>query len=183
MIKKYIRKKVQQVLKAANIKGVGQDVFCRRSFNASEEELPLILVYANQNIKEPFDSSPKSYKNMYEIVIEVMTAHDSDEELCDEMDDLEYEVEQAIENDPILRGWQPLHKDGQYLEETIAGGTQYDSQGNGSSPMGAVRMNFVSVFIEDPSNKKAIDDFLGVDIEWNIGDHGTNKAIDKVDII
>ena len=183
MIRKYLRKRVQKVLSDnPKLKQVISKVVCRRSVASDDNELPIILVYNNQEPSERFDEAPKSYKKFSEFVIEIITSHDTEEELCDELDDLCELVEEAIESDPILRGFEPFTKNGDKFEDIIHSNIEFDDQGEGSSPIGAARMTFTSMYIKDAFNRIAIKDFIGVDIEWNIGNHGDNKATDSVEL-
>lgn len=180
MKRKSLRKKVQSVLKAANIAGIGQDVYCRKSTNHEESQLPFICIYPNDETAQRYDEAPKRYKRNYEIVIEVISTHDSDELLCDELDDLADAIEKTIESSRSLQGWDPYDDLGNQVEDCEATSVNYDIQADGSNPMGAVRLTYSINYIDEPDKPTVTDDFVTVETEWKIGDHGENKAVDKV---
>lgn len=182
MKRKFIRKKIQEVLKGANIGDVGDDVFCRRSTNTEEDELPLINIYTGSEGAERFDEAPKRYKRSLEVTCEIITSENTDEILCDSLDDLSFWTEQAIENDPVLQGWEAYDKEGNCIEDTEVVSVQYDNEGNGNQPIGSCRVTFIISYIEAPITKKVLAPFTGLDTKWEIGDHGTNQAEDKVDL-
>ena len=182
MKRKLIRKKIQQVLKAAKIPDVGEDVFCRKSSSHDDNDLPYICIYPNTENAQRFDEAPKRYKRSFEVVIECITSHDNDELLCDELDDLSYHVEAAIESDEILQGFKDYDKEGGCLEDTEITSVQYDSQADGSAPMGAVRLTYSITYIDKPVTQKVFNTLNTVESEWEIGDHGDNKAVDQVTI-
>jgi hypothetical protein len=182
MKRKYLRKKIQEVLKAAKIPGVDQDVFCRKSSSHDDGELPYICIYSNTENAQRFDESPKRYKRSLEIVIECITAHDTDELLCDEMDELSYHIETAIESDDVLQGFKDFDKEGHCVEDTEITSVQYDSQADGSSPMGAVRLTYSITYVDKPVTQKVHNTLNTVETQWEIGDHEENKAIDLITI-
>lgn len=181
MIRKYIRKKVQQVLKDANIQGVEQDVFCRKSSPHDDNELPYICIYGNTESANRFDEAPKRYLRSFEIVIEAITTHDDDEKLSDELDDLSYAIELALESDKVLQGLE-ADVNGQCYEDTEITSVQYDTQADGSGPIGAVRLTYAISYVASPYTESIPDVFGKVESEWKIGDHGDNKAVDEFDI-
>jgi len=183
MIRKLLRKRVQQVLKDANITDVGSDVFTRRSYQSDEQLLPIILIYPNTENAERFDESPKRYKRDYQITIEIQTTHDNDELLADELDDLASSVEYAIENDSILQGYDPYDAENDmHVEDTEVLSIEYDQEGVGSSPVGTCRIVFNISYIHDAYYQRENDPFNGLDTKWDIGDHGENQAADKIDL-
>lgn len=182
MKRKFLRKRIQEVLKAAKIPGVDQDVFCRKSSSHDDNELPYIIIYPNTENAQRFDEAPKRYKRSLEIVVECITTHDSDQLLCDELDELSYHIEEAIESDEILQGFKAYDKSGQCVEDTEVTSIQYDSQADGSSPLGAVRLTYSITYIDKPVTQKVFNTFNTVESEWKIGDHGENKAVDQTEI-
>lgn len=182
MIRKLIRKKVQEVLKAAKIPNVGDDVFCRKSSNHDDGDLPYIIIYPNNESAQRFDEAPKRYKRFFDVVVEIITTHDTDDELCDELDDLSYHVEAAIESDETLQGMKAYSTAGKCFEDTEITSVQYDIQADGSSPIGAVRMTYSVSYVDQPYTQKIHNDLLTVENEWKVGDHGDNKAIDTITI-
>jgi hypothetical protein len=184
MKRKYLRKRVQEVLKAAKIEGIGEDIYCRKSTSHDDNMLPFINIYPNSESASRYDEAPKRYKKFYDVTIEVITRHDTDDLLCDALDDLAYDIEQAIEGDNVLQGLagESYDREGNCVEDTEQTSVQYDMQSDGSSPVGAVKLNYMISYVDQPSNKIARTPFSGVDIEYKIGDHGENKAIDNVEL-
>lgn len=182
MKRKSIRKRIQEVLKAANIEGVEKDVFTRKSTQHDDGDLPYINIYPNTEGAERFDEAPKRYQRNFQITCEIVSVHDNDELLADELDDISDAVEQAIENDPVLQGWEPFDKEGHCIEDTEVLNVQYDQEGNGGNPMGSCRVTFMVSYIHLATTKKVLAPFKGIDTKWKIGDHLDNQAEDKVDL-
>lgn len=179
MIRKFIRKKILEVLKGAKIQEVGDDVFSRKTSNHDDGSLPYIIVYPNSEAADRFDEAPKRYKRSFDVVIEYISSHDSDDLLSDELDDASYQIEAAIESNKILQGLEDLFP-GQCLEDTEITNVQYDMQSEGSSPIGAVRMTYSITYIDRPYTEKLYNTLSKVETEWKIGEHLSNKAIDSV---
>ena len=182
MRRKLIRKRVQQVLKDANIPMVEDDVFCRKSVSHDDDELPYINIYPNSENVDRFDEAPKRYRRDFQITCEIVTTHDNDCLLADELDDIANYVEDAIENDSILQGYDPYDDDGSHIEDTEAISVQYDQEGNGSSPGGSVRLTFNVSYVHNPVSKRVLSPFNGLDTKWKIGDHKENRAEDKLNL-
>lgn len=181
MIRKFIRKRIQEQLKAAKITGVDQDVFSRKSTVHDDQGLPIINIYPNTESVQRFDEAPKRYKRSLDVVIEAVTTHDTDSELADELDFLSYEIEKAIESDKILQGINGS-PEGYYFEDTELTSIQYDTQGDGSSPFGAVRLSYSVSYVDRPYTEIIYNNFETVDSQWEIGDHGDNKAQEQFEI-
>lgn len=182
MKRKLLRKKVQEVLKSAKIEGIGDDVFCRKSTPHEAQELPYIIIYSNNESTERLDESPKSYIRNLELVVEVITSHDTDELLCDELDDLVSSIETALELDPVLQGFSSYYENYK-VEDFVASSVRFDQDGGGSSPIGSASIVFNISYYDDPyASKIARSPFSGVETKWNIGDHGDNNAEDSVDL-
>lgn len=161
---------------------VEQDVFCRKTSQHDDGRLPLIAIYPNSESVNRFDEAPKRYKRFYDVVVEIITKHDTDEELCDELDDLSYYVESAIESDKILQGIEQHSDLSVCFEDTELTSVNYDMQPEGSSPIGMVRMTYTVSYIDRPYTEPIPDDFEKVESKWEIGDDGDNQAVDNFDI-
>ena len=171
MDRKYLRKKIQQLLKDANIPGVGQDVFSMRSIPTGVDSLPLILLYPKNETLDRFDEAPKRYRRSLDMIIEIQTVHDDDELLTDEMDDLAAKVEQVIEDDIVIEA------DVEHIElKTVA----YDTEGDGQSPIGAVKMTYEIEYITEPRSEVAHPDFNQADAVWNANGHPDDSTKDTI---
>lgn len=141
MDRKYLRKKVAQVLKDAKIPHIDQDVFTQRSIPTNIDTLPVALVYTKTLIADRLDESPKRYVKDLDVIIEVITQNDNDECLADELDDLSLLAEKAIE-DSI-----ELEKCTEYvnLKSVIN-----DTEGDGQSPIGSSILTFTIGYVTEP---------------------------------
>lgn len=183
MIRKFIRERVQEVLKAAKIPEVNQDVFCRKSTQHDDGGLPIICIYPNTETVSRFDEAPKRYKRFYDVTIEAISTHETDQDLCDELDMLSYAIESAIESDDVLQGILPYDKQSNLcFEDTELTSVNYDMQSDGSSPIGLVRLTYSVSYIDRPFTRKIYNSFDKLESKWEIGNHGDNQAIDNLDI-
>lgn len=180
MMRKSIRQRIQLVLKNANTLAKS-NVFCRKSTPHNGESLPYILIYPNQENVETHDMSPKRYKKQFIVSLELVCTHDDDAKLCDEMDALSEQVEVAIESDYQLQGWEDIELE-RRVENTQLISVQMDAQGDGSNPSGAVLISYMITYLDDVVVRVPDDEFINVDIGYEIGDHGDNKVTDNVDI-
>lgn len=149
MDRKYLRKKVVQVLKDAKIPYIDQDVFSQRSVPSNIDSLPVALVYTKTMQADRFDESPKRYLKDLDVMIEVVTQNDDDECLADEMDDLSILVENAIE-DSI-----ELEKCTEYINlKTVIN----DTEGDGQSPTGSSILTFTIGYVTEPRTAWVLPD-------------------------
>lgn len=171
MDRKYLRKKIQDLLKAGNIEGIGKDVFSMRSIPSSIEELPVILLYPkNENISR-FDESPKRYIRSLNIIIEVITTDDNDEILSDELDRLSADVEKIIEKDTEIESC---------VESIELQSVIYDTEGDGQSPVGSATLTYQIDYITEPREEGPLADFNTAGAEWHANDHIDNDTNDTI---
>lgn len=182
MKRKFIRERIREVLKSANIDAIGEDIFFRKSTPHDEGNLPYINIYPNNESVERFDEAPKRYTRNFQITCELISTHNTDTLLADELDNISGEIENAIENDEIMQGWRPYNNNGDCIEDTEVISVQYDGEGNGSNPVGSCRVTFNISYIDAPITKKVLSPFKGVDTKWEIGDHEENRAEDSIDL-
>lgn len=171
MNRKSLRKKVIEVLKAANNDLFGQDVFDQRSVPTNIELLPVILVYSKNTSVERFDESPKRYMESVDITMECVTQHDDDSLLADELDDLAAAVEKIIE-------------DNYYLEENCESinlkSIIVDTEGTGQSPIGSAKVTYTFEIVNEPRQDVIHDDLKTLDNNWQINDNENNDAKDRL---
>jgi len=145
MDRKSLRKKVIEVLKGAKINKIGDDIFSARSVGSQHENLPLILVYTKGESVDRFDESPKSYERDFGISLEIITTHDTDEQLADEMDDLsqlvEDVMERSIQSDDLFK----------MVNDYDLTNVAYDTEGDGESPIGKVQLDYNFNYTTDES--------------------------------
>lgn len=171
MDRKYLRKKIQDLLKAGNIEGVGKDVFSMRSISSDIEELPIILIYPkNENISR-FDESPKRYLRTLTIIIEVISTDNNDEILSDELDRLSSDVENVIEKDLEIESC---------VENIELQSVIYDTEGDGQSPVGSATLTYQVDYITEPREDGPLSDFNTAGAEWHANDHSDNDTNDEI---
>lgn len=173
MDRKYLRKKIQDLLKAANIEGLGTDIFSMRSIPSNIENLPIALIYPNTETITRFDEAPKRYMRSLNVVIEVITLDDNDECLADDMDRLASDVEKAIEDDIEISGC---------VESIELQSVNYTTVGEGQSPVGSVIMSYQIEYITEPRSKFTHPDFNTGDVTWHANDHLDDDTKDSIDL-
>jgi hypothetical protein len=171
MNRKSLRKKVVEILQAANIPGVEQDVFPNRSIPSNIDRLPVILVYSKNAPVERRDESPKSYIINQDIVIECITQNSDDEKLSDELDDLSDAVIKAIEDDFFLE---------ENCEEVSLTSLITDTEGEGQSPAGSTKVTFTMAINYYPRLDIVHDDLKELDNNFKINDNQNNDAKSRV---
>lgn len=173
MDRKYLRKKIQDLLKRSNIEGIGKDVFSMQSVPSNIEALPIVLVYPkNENISR-FDEAPKRYLRTLNIMIEVILTDDDDECLTDGLDDLSSEVEKAIEQDTEIESC---------VESIELQSVTYDTASEGQSPVGSAVLNYQIDYITEPRDDFSHPDFNTADVTWNANDHTDPDTKDNIDL-
>lgn len=169
MNRKSLRKKIVEVLKAANNPLFGQDVLEQRSVPTDIESLPVILIYSKSTSVDRFDESPKRYLESVDITMECITQHDDDSLLADELDDLAAAVEKIIE-------------DNYYLEENCEfinlKSVMSDTEGDGQSPIGSMRLTYTFGIINEPRQDVVHADLNTLDNNWQMNDNLNNDAKD-----
>lgn len=173
MDRKYLRKKIQEVLKAANIEGIGEDVLSMRSIPSNIEELPLALIYTKNETINRFDESPKRYMRNLDVMIEIFVTDNDDECLADSMDDLSRAVEKAIENDREVESC---------VESIELQSVIYDTAGDGQSPLGSAVLTYQVEYITEPKDKYSHSDFNHADVTWNANGHTDNDTKDSIEL-
>ena len=176
MNRKYLRKKVVQVLKDAKIPNIDQDVFSQRSVPSDVDSLPVVLVYTKTMQADRLDESPKRYIKDLDVMIEVVTQHDTDECLADEMDDLSMLVEKAIE-DSI-----DLEKCTEYVNlKTVIN----DTEGDGQSPIGSSVLTFTIGYVTEPRTDWVLPDLKTINTTYNMNgnEDGAQDILTGLDTI
>lgn len=173
MDRKYLRKKIQEVLKDANIESIGSDVFSMRSIPSSIEELPIVLIYTKNESINRFDEAPKRYMRSLNVLIEVIVTDGNDECLSDRLDELSSLVEQAIEKDNTIE----VQVETIELQSVV-----YDTEGDGQSPVGSASLNYVVEYITEPRGESLLPEFETADVTWNANQHIDPDTKDLIDI-
>ena len=171
MDRKYLRKKIVQVLKDANIVGIGQDVFSQRSVPSDVDSLPIALVYTKTLNADRFDEAPKRYLKDLGVIIEIVTKHDDDEQLADEMDDLSLLVENAIELSESLE----LEVDDVELKSVIN-----RTESDGQSPIGSSILTFIISYITEPREDQTLDDLKTIRTTWQMNGNEDKESVDEI---
>lgn len=171
MDRKYLRKKIVQVLKDAKIQLIDQDVFSQRSVPSSIDSLPVALVYVKTMSADRLDESPKRYIKNLDVTIEVVTQHDNDECLADEMDDLSLAVEKAID-DSI-----DLEKCTEFVNlKTVLN----DTEGDGQSPTGSSILTFTIGYVTEPRTDWVLPDLKTIDTNYNFNGNDNKNTQDTL---
>ena len=171
--RKEIRKTVESVLKRAKIPQVDQDIFSQRSIPTEHETLPIILLYPKTENIDRNDHSPKSYQRVLAMEIEVQTTADNDSILADELDDLAQYVEDAMESSKELI---------ELLNELDLKSVVYDTESDGSSPIGSVRLSYdLEYFTDESRDSDDLVPFKCMNTEYDLDTE--DNEIDAEDLI
>lgn len=158
--RKKIRKTVERILKAAKIPLVGNDVFSQRSIPTDHDELPVILIYPRTENVERNDESPKSYQRNLSLEIEIQTTANDDSQLADELDDLSQCVEDVIEGSKELAD---------LVNDLDLKSTLYDTDSEGSSPIGSVRLNYdLEYYTDEARDDEDLVPFKRAHTDWHL---------------
>lgn len=171
MDRKFLRKKVAQVLKDAKIPNIDQDVFCQRSVPSSIDSLPVALVYTKTLAAERLDESPKRYIKDLDVMIEVVTQHNDDEELADELDDLSIAVENAIEDSIELEACTEYAN----LKSVVN-----DTESEGQSPTGSSIVTFTIGYVTEPRTNWVLPDLKTISTSYKMNGNENDDAKDTL---
>lgn len=161
MDRKSLRKKVMSLLKGAAIGDIGEDVFSQRSIPTDVHSLPVALVYIQDVSVDRLDEAPKRYLENAQVVIEVVTKHNDDEQLADEMDDLSALVELAMEGDLELE---------KELNSMNLVSIFNQTEGDGQSPIGSSKLTYMCEYVREPRPEPVLDDLETIHTEYKIND-------------
>ncbi len=173
MDRKYLRKKVIEVLKAKKISGINQDVYPNRSVPTDVHNLPIALVYTKNLTSTRFDEAPKRYFKELQVIIEVVTVHDDDCQLSDELDDLSLAIEDALEDSVELE---------ECVEYINLNNVIYDTESDGQSPVGSVKIGYSIGFVTEPRIDKIYPDFKQINTTWQANGNTDGDAQDQIDM-
>jgi len=181
--RKRIRKKIVEVLKAADIPGVGEDVFSQTSIDSDTDELPVINVYILSEPVSRNDQTPKTYQRNLSIQLEIQTTHDNDELLMDELDDLSQLVENALEGTNELYDMKDATNTEDLINDYDLANTAYETEGNGSSPIGSVKINYNFEYYTNEDRAPVLDEFDRFETQYNANGNtdGDAKEISELD--
>jgi len=169
-VKKFIRKRVQEVLKGANIDCIGEDVFCCRSIPSEIDALPVVLIYPQSSPSDIFSQAPKSYRHSYNLVIEIINQGDDDEDMQNEIDDISEKIIDALEADKELES---------ELEYMTLNDSIYAHEAGGESPVFSERILYTFEYIRDARRQKNLPDLkrVGTTYKMNGNENGDNDLI------
>ena len=89
-----IKNKIKELLLGKTI--ADQNVIVRNPFLVSPDQFPLILIYSDEETKEIFNVSPKTYKRKLMLSVELIIGRSKDKNIDDELDYFEQEVENIL---------------------------------------------------------------------------------------
>lgn len=172
MTRKSLRKKIVEILKAANNTMFGQNVFPNRSIPTNVDTLPVVLVYSRNAPVDVRDESPKSYIIQQDIVIECISQHDDDGKLSDEIDDISEAVIAIIEDSFELE---------ENCEHVTLSSIMMDTEGEGQSPIGSVRITYSIGLNFVPRQSLILDDLFELENNFKMNDNENNDAKDVIE--
>lgn len=169
MNRKSLRKKIVEILKAADNELFEDRVFPNRSIPTKNDTLPVILVYSKNAPVDRRDESPKSYLIRQDIIIECITQHDDDDKLSDELDDLSDAVIKIIEDDFFLE---------ENCESVSLSGLITDTEAEGESPIGSTKVTYTFALNYEPRQDLILDDLKELENNFMMNDNENNDAKD-----
>lgn len=180
--RKRIKHKIVEILKSADIPGIGQDVHAQRSIPTEQESLPVALVYIRSEPVTRENESPKVYQRTLNLDIEIQSTHDTDAELSDELDDLAQYVEDAMEGaDDLMNMVHIGTKDLKLINDFDLINTAYETESNGSSPDGSVRLTYNIEYYTDEDRPGVLNEFKRFETQYNINgnEDGDSKELNE----
>lgn len=178
--KNRIKKKVIQILKSKKIGDVGDRIFPRRSSPQESEDLPVINVYPSSESIERHNESPKEYRRVLQLELEIESTHDTDDLLSDELDCLAQEVEDAIEGTRDLYSMKDKNDNEGLINDYELLNIQYDTEGGGMSPLGSVRLTYNFEYYTNEDRTEILDDLKTIDNDWRANSNADGDAKDQI---
>lgn len=184
--RKTIRKKIVEILKAANL-SVGQRVFPNATIPPWEEELPVILVYPRSEPADEFAIAPRELKRDLDLAIEIiaagpelnpdtLTPKSGQKSLEDQLDDIAEEIECAMDMDETLGGT---------CDNSILTLTEFEYEPGGGQPIGSARMTYAvsynTMAPRDIDKQGGLVDFKTTNAKWT--DNDDQNTIEGEDTI
>jgi len=188
LTRKVIREKVKELL--AGRTTAGDQVFTNQATAAWYESLPAVLIYPRTEDIELFAVSPREYKRVLQLAIEVQAKTTKEKSAEDFLDEICHEIEYEMARDERLATKIVNEKEVALVDEMVLSGIEFDFEADGSSTIGAARMNFNVVYYEttpSPEQVQGLGDFQKVFADWKIGHHDSAPDVvvdaqDEVDI-
>jgi hypothetical protein len=174
--RKRIRHKIAEILKTADIPGVGQAVFSQKSIPSDHDELPAILIYQKSESVSRNDESPKVYQRNLSITIEIQSTHDDDLKLTDELDDIAQAVEDIIEGSDDLMDMTHADSKEKLLNDFDLTETQIDLDGSGSNPTGSARLTYNFEYYTNEDRPKILHDFKKMESTFSFNKNKDKKS-------
>jgi hypothetical protein len=178
--KNRIKKKVIQILKAKGIGDVDDRIFPRRSSPQESEDLPCINVYPSSESIERHNESPKEYRRVLQLELEIESTHDTDDLLSDELDALAQEVEDAMEGTDELYLMKDKNGNDGLINDYELLNIQYDTEGGGMSPLGSVRLTYNIEYYTNEDRPEILDDLKIIDNDWRANNNQDGDAKDQI---
>ena len=178
--KNRIKKKIIEILKNKNIGDVADRIFPRRSSPQESEDLPCINVYPSSEQIERHNESPKEYRRVLQLELEVESIHDTDALLSDELDALAQEVEDAIEGTKDLYSMKDKNGNERLINDYELLNIQYDTEGGGTSPLGSVRLTYNIEYYTNEDRTEILNDLNTIGNDWRANSNADGDAKDQI---
>tara|TARA_Y100000310_G_scaffold243676_1_gene248269 strand:- start:36012 stop:36572 length:561 start_codon:yes stop_codon:yes gene_type:complete len=178
--KNRIKKRVIEILKNKSIGDVDNRIFPRRSSPQESEDLPCINIYPSSESIERHNESPKEYRRVLQMEIEIESTHNTDELLSDELDALAQEVEDAIEGTRDLYGMKDKNGNDGLINDYELLNIQYDTEGGGMSPLGSVRLTYNFEYYTNEDRTEILNDLKTIDNDWRANNNTDGDAKDQI---
>lgn len=159
LIKRKIREHLRTIL--LNNTEAGQKVSIGRAIPAETEQLPIINIYTTGEDVRRFDEAPKTYQRSMSLVVECIAAGDNDDDLDIRLEKLGDKVEELVEKDETFGG---------LLNKIELTGTDYQSESEAQSPIGALILRFTAQFYTDAIRSDCLPNFAGADVVHEVPD-------------
>jgi len=187
--RKAIRKKVVELLKAADISDVSGKVYPNASVPSWQEELPVVLVYQRNESASEYAQAPREYQRTFNLAIEIVAEGEEENDqletpgsglksLEDILDDIAEEIECALSIDDTLDN---------VCSESMYQSTEFEFDSAGGRPIGSARLNYAVTYYtmspRDIEKQGVVDDFSKANIDYQLtDDENINEATDELDI-
>ena len=180
MNRKSIRKRVQQLLKDADIPNIGQDVFAQSATPDSIESLPVINVYTLNEDVDRENWGDKAYRRSLSLTIEIKSKHNTSEELADDLDDLSELAEKAIEQgvEKKAPGDSIFFKE--HFENITLVSTRCTTEPDNQSPVGSCVLLYSFIYISEAAPAAIHKDLKTFGNTYSVNGNEDEEAKDQI---
>ncbi len=139
------------------------------------DQLPVVLIYAQSESIEELSQAPRELRRNLFMSVECIADGSTDEEMTIRLDTLADQVEQLLSADDSL---------GCTVDDIMLNSVDFNYEGDeNEGPIGSCRMAYLIKYRElMPREQINVDEFTGIDVNWDINQDEIIDAVDKIDL-